>query len=301
MQKIQLVQKIKKLLGLHFLYFSPGHYYSTIPSQEDITSDEKYSYQDINLCEDEQFVYLQKISQYSNDIFFEDQPSKASAYHFLNRYFSYSDATILWCLLAHEKPRNIVEIGSGFSTACKLEAIKYYNLKSQFLCVDIDFSRLDSLVSGYDLPAFKKQKSKVQNVDIKNFTTLRKGDILFVDSSHVSKKGSDLHFILFEALPQLASGVIIHFHDVFQNFEYPQAWLDEGIFWNEQYILRAFLQNNNAYSILLFNALLENKHQLWYEENLPNCLNPHEKYSVGNQKGQWITNLRGQSLWLVKK
>jgi predicted O-methyltransferase YrrM len=301
MQKIQLIQKIKKLLGLHFSYFNPGHFYSTIPSQEDRGSYAKYSYRDINLNEDNQFFYLQKISQYSNDISFKDQPANDNSYHFLNRYFSYSDATILWCLLAYEKPRNIVEIGSGYSTACMLETFKYYNLQTQLLCIDIDFSRLDNLVSGCDLPAFKKQKSKVQNIDVGYFKKLKEGDILFVDSSHVSKKGSDLHFILFEVLPQLASGVIIHFHDVFQNFEYPQAWLDEGIFWNEQYLFRALLQNNNAYSILLFNDFLENKQQSWYEENLPNCLKPHEKYSVGKQKGECITDLCGQSLWLVKK
>ena len=98
-------------------------------------------------------------------------------------------------------------------------------------------------------------ESKIQDVDISIFSALKKGDILFVDSSHVVKTGSDVHFILFSILPVLESGVIIHFHDVFYPFEYPKKWVYKGFNWNEDYFLRAFMMHNNAYKLFCFLAL----------------------------------------------
>jgi hypothetical protein len=138
-------------------------------------------------------------------------------------------------------------------------------------------------------------------VPVENFLQLESEDILFIDSSHVSKFDSDVNYLLFHVLPSLKSGVVIHFHDVFKNFEYPDEWLKEGIYWNEQYLLRAFLQYNHDYEILLFSDYMESKHTEWYLSNMPLCLKAHEKYSSGPLKGKWIEELRGQSLWLRKK
>ena len=79
-------------------------------------------------------------------------------------------------------------------------------------------------------------------MDIALFDTLEAGDILFVDSSHVVKAGSGCHLLFSDVLPRLNPGTLIHFHDVFERFEYPAEWLREGRGWNEQYVLRAFLQ-----------------------------------------------------------
>lgn len=298
---VRIVRRLKSFFGIPFSFFKAGHYYSTLPNKDECNSKVLFGYNDININKDAQFKYLQKISSYYKEVFFTEEATPNSPYYFLNRYFSYSDAIILWCLLAQEKPKNIIEVGSGYSTTAILETIKFYNLNTKLLSIDIDFARLNTLISGFNLPDLNTKKSKVQNVELEEFKRLERGDVIFIDSSHVSKKGSDLHFILFEILPQLSSGVIIHFHDVFKNFEYPQAWVDEGIFWNEQYLLRAFLQNNETYEILLFNDFLEHEYNDWYKANMPKCLKVHEKYSVGPQKGKWINDLRGQSLWLVKR
>ena len=82
----------------------------------------------------------------------------------------------------------------------------------------------------------------MQDVALSTFSGLRRGDILFIDSSHVAKIGSDVNHLVFTVLPALQSGVLVHFHDIFFPFEYPQAWLAEGRAWNEAYLLRAFLQ-----------------------------------------------------------
>ena len=81
--------------------------------------------------------------------------------------------------------------------------------------------------------------------------TLRANDVLFIDSSHVSRVGSDVNRLIFAVLPELPKGVFVHFHDVFYPFEYPQEWVYEGRGWNEAYILRAYLQANPGYKIRL--------------------------------------------------
>ena len=107
--------------------------------------------------------------------------------------------------------------------------------------------------------------------------------ILFIDSTHVSKIGSDVNSLLFDILPKLNRGVYVHFHDVFYPFEYPQEWVYQGLAWNEAYILRAFLQHNDAFKIVFFNTYLELFYREKFENSMPLCLkNP------------------GGSIWLTK-
>ena len=93
----------------------------------------------------------------------------------------------------------------------------------------------------------------IQDVDFKIFRELESGDVLFIDTSHVSKIGSDVNHILFQILPLLQAGVHVHIHDIWYPFEYPRDWLSRGMFWNEAYMLRAFLMNNQNYEIVMFN------------------------------------------------
>jgi hypothetical protein len=95
---------------------------------------------------------------------------------------------------------------------------------------------------------------RVQDVDPSLFDVLDSGDILFVDSTHIVKTGSDVVFELFRILPRLKRGVLIHFHDIFDGFEYPRDWIvRENRSWNELYVLRAFLMYNQAFEVLFFN------------------------------------------------
>ena len=87
----------------------------------------------------------------------------------------------------------------------------------------------------------RSSRHRVQDVPIDEFRALGSGDVLFIDSSHVLKTGSDVHRELFEILPALASGVLIHFHDIDYPFEYPDLFLFERRYsWNEAYAVRAF-------------------------------------------------------------
>ena len=115
-------------------------------------------------------------------------------------------------------------------------------------------------------------RAPVQDVPLETFQDLGENDILFIDSSHVAKVGSDLTHLIFRVLPCLAPGVLVHFHDIFWPFEYPREWLIEGRAWNESYFLRAFLAYNNTFEMLYFNSYMAERHQTDVAEHLPLCL-----------------------------
>lgn len=103
-------------------------------------------------------------------------------------------------------------------------------------------------------------EKNLQEIDVAVFAHLRDGNVLFVDSTHVSKTDSDVNHLLFKILPSLERGVYIHFHDIPYPFEYPRDWVYQGRAWNEAYILRAFLQYNSDCEIAFFNSFLANMH-----------------------------------------
>ena len=109
----------------------------------------------------------------------------------------------------------------------------------------------------------------LQDIELSYFDILNEGDILFIDSTHVSKVNSDVNYLFFEILPRLKKGVYIHLHDIFYPFEYPKEWIYKGMIWNELYLLRAFLQNNNDYEIIFFQNMMMKTHEKLYREEWP--------------------------------
>jgi hypothetical protein len=125
-------------------------------------------------------------------------------------------------------------------------------------------------------PADAKQitllETPLQEVPLSTFEALEANDILFIDSTHVCKTGSDVNRLIFEILPRLQAGVYIHIHDMFYPFEYPKSWVLEGRAWNELYLVRAFLQNNDTFEIAAFNNYLTLMHRDWFQQHMPLCL-----------------------------
>jgi predicted O-methyltransferase YrrM len=204
---------------------------------------------------------------------FPVDPSDAFRYHYVNSQYGYNDAIILHGMLRLLRPKRIIEIGSGFSSAVMLDTSERY-LGGELSCTFIEpfTDRLESLLRPGDRERCRVYAAKVQDVDVVVFKSLGAGDILFIDSSHVVKYGSDLEHIFREVLPILAPGVHIHFHDVFYPFEYPVAWIELGHFWNECYMIRAFLANNYRYQIELFSDYLAHFHLDKIEAVSPLCL-----------------------------
>jgi predicted O-methyltransferase YrrM len=264
-------------------FFPPGHYYSAIPSLEDretflARQSLKQEIRGINLNAEKQFDLLKQFKDYYDESPFQDTKSDNLRYNYINPSYSYTDALTLYSMLRKFKPRRIIEIGSGFSSCVMLDTDELFlDDAVNFTFIEPYPELLYSLIKESDrrhtiLPI------KLQDVDKELFRSLDANDILFVDSTHVSKLGSDVNRIFFEILPTLKQGVLIHFHDIFWPFEYPSDWVRKGFAWNEAYILRSFLEFNESFEILFFASFLHTYHHTWFQENMPLYL----KNSGGN-------------------
>lgn len=165
-----------------------------------------------------------------------------------NDQFGGADALMLYCFMRHYTPKRIIEIGSGYSTLLMRDINqRFLDDAVRIQCIE-PYPRafLRDPVIGVELHV-----ATAQALPPDFFSELAAGDILFIDSSHVSKTGSDVNHIFFEILPRLADGVIIHVHDIFLPQEYPREWvLDGRRSWNEQYLLRALLMGSTDYRVL---------------------------------------------------
>lgn len=180
-------------------------------------------------------------------------------YNYENRWFEKGSAHALCYMIQIVKPKKIIEIGSGYSTAVMLDTNEnYFDNKIKIISVEPRCARLKSLLKPTD--NLNIVESDIQEIPVKFFEELKENDILFVDSSHVSKIGSDVNYIFFEILPRLNKGVYIHFHDMKYPFIYPKEWIYEGRAYNEMYLVRAFLMNNTDYSVQLFGSMWDEEH-----------------------------------------
>jgi predicted O-methyltransferase YrrM len=293
----------KDLASKYEKFNPPGHYYSPIPNEKDIPDsiiiDYDISIPGIDLKPESQLALLEELKQYYNKSIFSSEKVEDARYYFDNDYFGYSDGIFLAQLLQLFSPKKIIEIGSGFSSALMLD------VNEKFLNNSIDLTfiepypeeRLNILTHSNDKCSIIKDF--VQNVDNEIWHGLKENDILFIDSSHVLKFGSDVESLFLKVIPLLNKGVIVHIHDVFFPFEYPVEWLKQGRAWNESYFLRAFLQFNSDFEILLFTSFLEGKYRKWFEINMPLCLKKHKKILLGSE--EILLSTTGQSIYIRRK
>jgi hypothetical protein len=282
------------------LGYPPGHYYSTIPDLDEVERNKERIFGNetihaIDLRLKQQLDLLNGLKEYYKKLPYQfSNPSVSDKqdyrYKVKDAYYRNSDAILLFCMVNYYKPGKIVEIGSGHSSALLLDTNEHFLNNS----IELTFvepypeERFLKILRSGDERKSKLVKSFIQDVNEEVYTSLNDGDILFIDSSHVAKIGSDINFIFFEIFPKLKPGVLIHVHDIFFPFELPEPWISgRKWFWNENYILRAFLMNNPDYEILLFNDLLHKKHRRWFEEEMPDCLIDAE-----NTGSIWIRKIR---------
>jgi predicted O-methyltransferase YrrM len=255
---------------------SPGHFYSPIPSLDEMRAREAELFDNapaalpgIDLRGDEQRALIETLAVFYPEMPFPRTQSPETRYWFENWAYSYADAIFLYAMLRHLVPRRVIEIGSGFSSAAMLDTADRWLPETSFTFIDPDTSTLEALLLPADRDRVTILRARMQDVPLTTFDALRSNDVLFIDSTHVSKTGSDVNRILFDVLPRLASGVHIHFHDIFYPFEYPKEWVYEGRAWNEDYILRAFLEFNDAFEIVLFGTWLARSHRELLSETMP--------------------------------
>ena len=261
------------------LWQPPGHFYSPIPSISELKMDEEEIFKTpprirgVDLNEKTQLDLLHQFGAYYREQPFTAQATPGRRYFFENPNYSYSDAIILYCMIRHLRPRRIVEVGSGYSSCVMLDTNELF-LGNSIECTFIDPypQLLRDLIQEPDNTRIRILGKQVQQVDDAIFRELEPSDILFIDSSHLAKTGSDVNYLVFKILPLLRDGVYIHFHDVFYPFEYLKEWVYEGRAWNEAYLLRAFMQYNRAFEIQFFTSFLLDKHREIFESLMPLCL-----------------------------
>jgi len=285
-----LVKKIPGLRRLHSLLLAlrnhnnpflisapPGHFYSPIPDltyiqkhRESIFARDRTSCPGIEPTTREQIGLVRDLAAYYDQMPFPETKQDGCRYYFSNPYFGHGSSIILYSLMRHFRPQKIVEVGSGFSSAAMLDVNdRFFGSSIPFTFIEPYPERLRSLLTDSDMARCSICVDVAQNVPQTVYTELEGNDILFIDSSHVAKVGSDVVFLLTEILPILNKGVIVHIHDIYWPFEYPEDWVLSGKAWNEAYIVKAFLQFNGSFEIMLFNSYLATHHQGLMKQCLP--------------------------------
>lgn len=271
--------------------FPPGHFYSPIPSIDEVKLHEASIYPafpqslpGIELHTNEQLTLLKKMKKYMKNLPFKDVKNPGTRYYYKNEQFGHGDAVALIAMMRMFLPKRIIEVGSGFSSALMIDVNeRFFKNNIDITLIEPYTERLDSLLRKSDYKKVVIHRQNIQEVDTSIFKELKANDFLFIDSTHISKVNSDVNKLIFDVLPLLKKGVIIHIHDVFYPFEYPKEWIYQGIFFNEDYLLRAFLAYNKTFKIILFSDYLWKMHEKELIHNLP-----------------LYAKMGGGSLWLKK-
>ncbi len=260
------------------LFAPPGHFYSPIVDPVEagrhLSSKHSHSVPDeipgISIDRTEMMRTWKSLLPFLTTVPFSGPRVAHFRYHFENPSYSWGDGSILYAMLRFHRPKRLIEIGSGWSSACTLDTVERYLEGACDVTIIDPFPQLLRGIVGDGVANFRVIELPVQQVPEATFEILESGDILFIDSTHVLRTGSDVCFELFDVLPRLASGVLVHFHDIFWPFEYPTQWvIDENRSWNEIYALRAFLSHNAAWRIVLFNDYLAKRERAMIESSYP--------------------------------
>jgi hypothetical protein len=263
------------------LFVPPGHFYSPIvntnEAEQHIGKLESLptplSVDGIHLDRDQMIQEWTNLLPFLNTAPFPASKTTEYRYTFENRSYSWGDGSVLHAMLRRYRPRRLIEIGCGWSSACAIDTVEhFFENKCEMTFIDPHPALLKSL-AGNVAQNLNIIESPVQAVPLSVFEKLGAGDFLFIDSTHVMRTGSDVCFELFEVMPRLASGVFVKIHDIFWPFEYPRYWaVDENRSWNEIYALRAFLTGNRQWRIVFFNDYFEKVERSRIAATFPNFL-----------------------------
>ena len=193
-----------------------------------------------------EFVFSEELK----NIPIEKQNSDIPQFYLNNSAFGFGDAEYWYQLIRSKKPNKIFEIGSGNSTLMAIKALlKNEEDNPEYKCKHV-------CIEPYEMPWLEETgvtiiRKKVEDIELAFFSELEEGDILFIDSSHIIRPGGDVLFEFLQVIPSLKKGVIVRVHDIFSPRNYLDKWIKEDIrFWNEQYLLEAFLSHSTSWKII---------------------------------------------------
>lgn len=260
-------------------YATPGHFYS--PLTKDAYASRSLRLTDapgVDMREESQLALASRLRPVLAE------PPPGPRYTAANDMYGPGDAAVFRAILAHLRPARLIEVGSGYSTALALdEADSNRDLSGlEITCIEPYPERLLGLLKVTDRERITLLRQPVQELSLATYKRLEPQDVLFIDSTHVVKTGSDVVWLFLRVLPSLAPGVVVHIHDVFWPFEYPDEWLRQRRDWTEAYLAHAFLLGNSSWEILFFSSWFWRCHP----ELVPKPLAREEPGSI------WIRKLR---------
>jgi len=247
-----LAQSQRNLSDQWGYHIRPIHYYEPLPDFRAITTEQinrRRSYPAIDFRWEDQLRLVNYLAAYADEL-------KEIEFDFNNGYFSGFDAAVYYSLIRHLRPQRIIEIGGGHSTQIADKALAR-NKEGSLTCIEpYPEERLETANLTVELIT-----NRVEEIDVDFFSCLEANDILFIDSSHTVKFGSDVCYEFLEILPSIAPGVWVHVHDIFFPHDYPAEWLlKRRLALNEQYVLEAFLSFNRDFKVALSNHWLSIDH-----------------------------------------
>lgn len=254
-------QNNDKLAAASKAMFPNGHFYSPVVNTDEARRDVDLIFRrqapaEIDLNTAGQLQLLTRLARHFPAAPFPERPDGQFRYYYTGSGYGYGDAVIYWSMLNEFRPSRIIEVGCGLSSILALDTIKLLDLPTGCTFIDPYPERFYRLAGTLE-PGHQVIDQPVQRIDLSILDALGHDDILFIDSSHIVKTGSDVHFELTEMLPRLKPGVLIHFHDIPYPFEYGYRWVVEDNYsWNEVYFVQAFLMYNKSFKIEFFNHYL---------------------------------------------
>jgi len=187
-----------------------------------------------------------------------------------NGYLPGLDIISLYSLISVYKPSKYIEIGSGNSTKVA------YRAKRDF-CTELEIVSIDpSPRTDINELINKRIPEPLEKTSLNLPDLLSENDILSVDGSHRVLPNSDSMVFFLEILPRLRKGVIVHIHDVYLPYDYPELMCER--FYSEQYCLAIWLlANPKKFEIIMPNYFISRDKELsgllkpvWNHSNLEN-------------------------------
>lgn len=284
--------EVYRLFQTHGFHLVRNHYYGVLPDTSTLHQEwwdsvpYQSAFEQLNKADIE--TTFESVLKWADNL--KLLPREISdGFYWNNGMFPPLDAIILYGMLSEFKPRRLLEIGSGFSTEIALLASQYSGTaihciepypSARLLAIEPQLSDLTRL--------------PLQQIEPALFAELQAGDFLFIDTTHTVKINSDVNHLVFNVLPYVKPGVFIHIHDIFLPYEYPKRWYDEiSIYWNEQYLLLAYLLENPTMEIILPNYFLT----MTKKELLRKRFESFDIWGLTNNLG----GASGASMWLRKK
>ena len=273
------------------------HFYSPVPDIGDLGKRNVWGKRSpltgVDFQEEKQLGLLKELGrQFGNECRWPLKPTgDPASFHLDNGCFSYGCAAALHTMIRSLQPKHLIEIGSGFSSRVISEAVKRNSDKGtpcQYVIVD---PYPGEVIKGDRLSKSQLIQERIELLNVETFDVLGENDILFIDSGHTIRTGSDVNFLFLEILPRLKPGVVIHVHDICLPYEYPEAYfINPGfrVFWTEAYLLQAFLAFNSSFEVLLAMNFIQTDHMDLFCEAFPHF----------NLQENWANS---GSFWLRRK